>query len=88
MLNLELLRQTAEDNPFQTIRDLTVVLGVHHSCIACGLAEFGKIKNLERFVPHNLSQFDLDRRVDACLSLLTLHQRRAWLDHLITGDDK
>lgn len=65
-LNLELLRQTAEDDQFQTIRDSTVVLGVHHSCIACGQAKFSKVKSLGRFAPHNLSRIDQDWRVNAC----------------------
>ncbi|PIC12867.1 hypothetical protein B9Z55_028109 [Caenorhabditis nigoni] len=41
-----------------------------------------------RFIPHHLTQANLDRRVDDSITLLTLHAGDRWLDRLITGDEK
>ncbi|EFP11883.1 hypothetical protein CRE_29346 [Caenorhabditis remanei] len=41
-----------------------------------------------RWIPHKLSNFDLERRVDMSLHLLTHHPNFNWLDHLVTSDEK
>ncbi|PIC36390.1 hypothetical protein B9Z55_015405 [Caenorhabditis nigoni] len=41
-----------------------------------------------RFIPHHLTQANLDRRVDDSITLLTLHAGDRWLDRLIIGDEK
>ncbi|PIC25640.1 hypothetical protein B9Z55_018495 [Caenorhabditis nigoni] len=41
-----------------------------------------------RFIPHHLTQANLDRRVDDSITLLTLHAGDRWMDRLITGDEK
>jgi [histone H3]-lysine36 N-dimethyltransferase SETMAR len=87
-LDLTRLEQLVEGDPFQSVRDMAQTLGVHHRTIETGLRTLGKVKKLGRFVPHRLSQFDLDRRVDMCTTLLTLHRRMTWLDQIVTGDEK
>ena len=87
-LDLTRLEQLVESDPFQGVRDMAQTLGVHHRTIETGLRTLGKVKKLGRFVPHRLSQFDLDRRVDMCTTLLTLHRRMTWLDQIVTGDEK
>lgn len=87
-LDLDTLKAQVESDPFQTTRELATTLGVHHSTIADGLKSLGMRKLLGRFVPHDLTQSQLDRRIDDCYTLLTLHGGDRWLDRLITGDEK
>ncbi|PIC15027.1 hypothetical protein B9Z55_027134 [Caenorhabditis nigoni] len=86
--NLTTLAELIEDDPFQSTREIAKTLGITHATVENGLAALGKVKKLGRFIPHNLTKFDYDRRVDACTLLLTLHNGTRWLDHLVTGDEK
>ena len=87
-LDFDALRTEVEKDPYVTTRDLATTLGVAQPTISHGLKSIGKVLKYGRFVPHDLTQFDLDRRVDASLSLLTSHRRFDWLDSIITGDEK
>uniref|UniRef100_A0A1I7TGJ6 Mariner Mos1 transposase n=1 Tax=Caenorhabditis tropicalis TaxID=1561998 RepID=A0A1I7TGJ6_9PELO len=39
-------------------------------------------------IPHVLKDYDMHRRVDMSMFLLSFHRTQAWLDDLITGDEK
>ena len=87
-LDLDALKNLVESDPFASSTEMASTLGVDHKTITHGLRILGKVKKLGRFVPHTLSQFDLDRRVDLSTTLLTMYQGERWLDRLITGDEK
>ena len=87
-LDLDKLREIVEDDPYLTTRDMETLLDVDWSTVARGLKTIGKKAKLGRWVPHALSDFDKDRRVDAALNLLTYHRTTNWLDRVITGDEK
>ncbi|KAK6762627.1 hypothetical protein RB195_023375 [Necator americanus] len=87
-LDLVLLRRQLEANPFQTTRDLAVALGVSQTTVVRELKSIGKVRKLGRWVPHALTQYEMDCRADTALSLLTLKRTHTWLEHLVTGDEK
>ncbi|KAK6047080.1 hypothetical protein COOONC_15418 [Cooperia oncophora] len=81
-LDMRQLRRVLKSDPFQSTRDMASTLDTHHSLVEAGLQKLGITTKLGRFVPHRLKPADLDRRVDACLTLLTMHKGYKWLDHL------
>ncbi|PIC39523.1 hypothetical protein B9Z55_011179 [Caenorhabditis nigoni] len=87
-LDLDKLKHALQSDPFQSSRELAVTFGVHHSTVLEGLKSLGMRKLFGRFIPHHLTQANLDRRVDDSITLLTLHAGDRWLDRLITGDEK
>lgn len=87
-LDLDKLRDCVEADPFQSTRDMATALGVSQRTIVNGLTSIGKTKKFGRYIPHELTQWDMDRRVDASISLLTLSRRFDWLDSIVTGDEK
>ncbi|CAO4387825.1 unnamed protein product [Caenorhabditis nigoni] len=87
-LDLDKLKHALQSDPFQSSRELAVTFGVHHSTVLEGLKSLGMRKLFGRFIPHHLTQANLDRRVNDSITLLTLHAGDRWLDRLITGDEK
>ncbi|KAK6755097.1 hypothetical protein RB195_013839 [Necator americanus] len=87
-LGLDLLRRQVEADPYQTTRELTVALGVSQTTVVRGLKSIGKVRKLGRWVPHVLTQYNMDSRADTALSLLTLKRTHTWLEHIATGDEK
>lgn len=84
----ERLRQIVEADPHQTSRELATILGVSHFTIIEHLHAMGKTSRLDQWVPHKLSDVDRQRRADAAASLLSHHGGNAWLDSIVTGDEK
>ncbi|PIO58215.1 hypothetical protein TELCIR_20354 [Teladorsagia circumcincta] len=86
--NLRELRRVVQRDPLRFTREMASTFGVHSSTVDFGLKKMGMKKKLGRYVPHHLKPADRDGRVDACLTLLNLHEGNRWLEHLITGDEK
>lgn len=84
----DLLQQLIEADPRQTARELGVTLGVHHTTVIEHLHALGKVNKLQQWVPHNLSANDRARRAEAATSLLSYRRTDAWLDSIVTGDEK
>ncbi|KAK6763505.1 hypothetical protein RB195_023997 [Necator americanus] len=87
-LDFDLMRRQGEADPYQTTRDLAVALGVSQTTVVRELKSIGKVRKLGRWVPHALTQYEMDCRADTALSLLTLKRTHTWLEHLVTGDEK
>ena len=51
----EVLKAAVEANPKTTTRALAADLGVHHSTVARHLADIGKVKKMEKWIPHDLT---------------------------------
>lgn len=73
-LDLDALKDIVEEDPYLTVRDMATTLEVSHTTIERGLKSLNKVQKYGRWVPHALSDFDKDRRVDAALNLLTYHR--------------
>lgn len=88
VMDLDLLRSTVEGDPFATTREIAQTLRVDQATVVRGLQKLGKVRKLGRWIPHVLSDKNKNCRVDTAMSLLTYERTTAWLDNLITGDEK
>lgn len=88
VLNNDELREQVEGDPCQTAREMSSKLGCHHSTVVRHLAEIGKVSKRNVWVPHSLSERDKIRRMETCTELLSRRRTFAWLDDIVTGDEK
>src|SRR6202042_1613611 len=84
----ERLKQLVEADPHQTSSELAAVLGLSYRTLINHLHAIGKVNKLDQWVPHDLSDWDRQRRVEAAVSLLSFARTTAWLDSVVTGDEK
>ena len=87
-INLEVLKILIEEEPRSTVRYLTEQLGCSHTAVEKHLHDLGKAWKYGAWVPHELTPYQLQRRVHTCMELLTSHRNYEWLGNLITGDEK
>lgn len=84
----DLLCELLKDNPRQTARELGEKLGVHNTNVIRHLHELGMVHKLQQWVPHQLTESNRACRVDIAVSLLSQRPTNAWLDSVVTGDEK
>ena len=87
-VDVDALQQLIEEDPRLTTRDLSERLGCSHVAIEKHLRELGKTWKYSVWIPHELTPLQQQRRVDSCMELLTSHRNYAWLNNLITSDEK
>ncbi|GAV06888.1 hypothetical protein RvY_16799 [Ramazzottius varieornatus] len=74
-------------NAAQTARNINNVFG-EDATIDLHLRQIGKVKKLEKWVPHELSALQKRHRVDVCLSLLNRSRNEPFLHRIVTCDEK
>jgi histone-lysine N-methyltransferase SETMAR len=52
------------------------------------LEQIGKVKKLDKWVPHNLTDKQINRRYEVCSSLIFRNNNEPFLDRIITCDEK
>ena len=52
------------------------------------LAQLGKVKKLDKWVPHELNEKQMNKRYQVCSSLLIRQSNEPFMDRLITCDEK
>lgn len=67
----EELQALLDDNPCQTQKELAEQLGVTQPAISDRLHAMGKIHKEGKWIPHELTEDNKNRRVDICLNLLS-----------------
>jgi len=82
------LRALLDINSAQTEKELTEQLGVTQQAISVRLHTMGKVQKEGRWVPHELSEDNKNRRCDTALTLLSMFQKKDFLHEIITGDEK
>ena len=82
------MKQLVEANPRQVSHELAAVLGLSYRTVINHLHAIDKVNKLDQWVPHDLSDWDHRRRVEAAVSLLSYKRTTAWLDSIVTGDEK
>lgn len=82
------LRALVEDNPRKTTRDFAREVSVDHSTVVRHLEQIGKVKKLDTWVPHELTQSQKHRRFEICNSLLLRYQNEPFLNRIVTCDEK
>lgn len=82
------LKAVVEDDPSQTVREIAEKLGLSKSSVADGLKRIGKVKKLDKWVPHNLSDRQKLARLEVSSSLLLRNRNDPFLDRIVTCDEK
>lgn len=82
------LRTLVETDPSQTVRGMAEELGVSVHAVWNGLKRVGKVKKLDKWVPHDLNDRQKCSRFEVCSSLLLRNQNDPFLDRIITCDEK
>ena len=82
------LRTLVETDPSQTVRGIAEALGVSSHAVFDGLKRVGRVKELEKWVPHDLIDRQKLSRFEVCSSLLLHNQNDAFLDQSVTCDKK
>ena len=84
----ERLEQVVEQNPRTTVREIAEELGAAKSTVHRHLQAVGKVKKLEKWVPHELTDMNKKNRMIIAHSLLNRQRSEDFLDRLITCDEK
>lgn len=71
-----------------TTREISQSLNVTHATVANRLKKLGMVKKSDVWVPHELSERNLIKRIDTCDLLLKRYSKKKILKRLITGDEK
>jgi histone-lysine N-methyltransferase SETMAR len=82
------LKALVESDPAQSARELALKFNVSKATILAHLHEIGKVKKLDKWVPHELNDVQKRNRLEACLSLLVRHKNEPFLDRIVTCDEK
>lgn len=80
--------EAIEETPSLTTRMLAEDFDCDQKTIVNMLHELGKIWKKTRWVPHELTEAQKRKRVNAAQSLLDRQRQAPFLDQLITGDEK
>lgn len=82
------LQALLDQDSTQTERQLAEALNVTRACVSRRLHALGKIQKEGKWVPHELSERDIERRKIICEILLRRHKRKSFLPRIVTGDEK
>jgi len=82
------LRALLDINSAQTEKELAEQLGVTQQTISVRLHTMGKVQKEGRWVPHELSEDNKNRRRDTALTLLSKFRKKDFLHKIITDDEK
>nr|CDJ84488.1 transposase [Haemonchus contortus] len=84
----EQLRALVEENPRTTLKDIGSRLSVSSRTVGTHMQEIGKSQKLDKWVPHELTQHQEDRRYDLASALLLRNRNDPFLDRIVTCDEK
>jgi hypothetical protein len=84
----EVTKEVAELQPSTSTCRLSDTLGPSKSTIHRHLTALGKIYKSCRFVPHELTAEQAQRRVEFCLKLLQLPKDHHFIKRIVTCDEK
>lgn len=87
-LDNEELRAAVEANPETSTRVLAAGLGVTPMTVSRHLAEIGKTKKMQKWVPHDLTDDQKIARFVTCSNLLVRLKNEPFIDRIITCDEK
>ncbi|KFD46562.1 hypothetical protein M513_12541 [Trichuris suis] len=67
---------------------MALKLGDSQQTICAYLKQLGKMKKLDKWVSHELSEKQMFRRLEVCSSLLSRNETDPFLDRIVTVDEK
>ncbi|KAF2351104.1 hypothetical protein FHG87_018137 [Trinorchestia longiramus] len=87
-LENEQLHAVVEQNPRQSVREMSQTLGVSIATVSHHLKIIGKVKKLDKWVPHELNENQKLRRFEVCSMLSLRNTNDPFLDRIVTCDEK
>ena len=82
------LKVLVEADPRTTVQALAEELNVHPSTVSRHLKQMGKSKKLDKWVLHELNQYQKNCRYEVSSSLLQRNKNGPFLDRIVTCDEK
>jgi histone-lysine N-methyltransferase SETMAR len=82
------LQALLDEDDTQTQEELAEQLQVDRATVSRRLSGMGLIRKISRWVPHQLSDRNQERRLTTCELLLARHKQKSFLHRIITGDEK
>ncbi|KAF2363251.1 hypothetical protein FHG87_005999 [Trinorchestia longiramus] len=87
-LENEQLHAVVQQNPRQSVREMSQTLGVSIATVLRHLKIVGKVKKLDKWVPHELNENQKLRRFEVCSMLSLRNTNDPFLDRIVTYDEK
>uniref|UniRef100_A0A5S6R3X4 HTH_48 domain-containing protein n=1 Tax=Trichuris muris TaxID=70415 RepID=A0A5S6R3X4_TRIMR len=87
-VDTDTLKELVEADPSRTVRELAVDLNVSHTTVHKHVRQMGKVKKLEKWVPHELTDQQKLMRQQMASSLLIRNEMEPFLDRIVTCDEK
>jgi len=79
----ERLKALVEKNPRITVKELAAELEVSDGSVSFHLKTIGKVRKLDRRVPHELNDYQKTNRYSVCSSLLLRNKNESFLDRVV-----
>jgi len=73
--------------PLKTTREVAQELNIDHSTIV-HLKQIGKVKKLDKWIPHKLNENQRNRHYEMCSTLILRNKNDPFLDRIIICDEK
>ncbi|KAF2365177.1 hypothetical protein FHG87_004070 [Trinorchestia longiramus] len=86
-LENEQLHAVVEQNPRQSVREMSQILGVSIATVLYHSKIIGKVKKLDKWVPHELNENQKLRRFEVCSMLSLRNDNDPFLDRIVTCDE-
>ncbi|GFU06870.1 histone-lysine N-methyltransferase SETMAR [Nephila pilipes] len=80
----DILKATEKANSSQSARELSLMYIVSKQTILTHLGKIGKVKKLDKWIPHELSNA---QKKEACIYLLSHNSAEPFLNHIVTCDE-
>ncbi|KAG6804639.1 histone-lysine N-methyltransferase SETMAR-like [Apis mellifera caucasica] len=84
----DVVKAMLEQDPFLTTSEIAERLNSAQQTISDHIRKMKLVWKYSRWVPHELSQKNLDDRVVICTSLFARNKIESFLNRMITGDEK
>ncbi|XP_045455663.1 histone-lysine N-methyltransferase SETMAR-like [Melitaea cinxia] len=88
LVNNDELKAIVEADDSRTTAELAVAFEVSTKTILVHLRQIGKVKKLDKWVPHELNERQREIRIETCLALLNRHTNEGILNRIVTCDEK
>lgn len=82
------LKAVVESDTRTSVRKLADELSVTKSTISRHLQELGKVKKLDKWIPHQLNDKQENQRFEICSSLVIRNRNDPFLSRIVTCDEK
>ena len=84
----DLIKAIIDSDRHSTTREIAEKIHVSHTCIENHLKQLGYVQKLDTWVPRELKEKHLTRRINSCDLLKKRNENDTFLKRPITGDEK